>query len=78
LPCNTLVVFTLALFWVMVATVAAALTCDMCYNKHAKLCSRWDSSLLKLFPQTGLQALDVNIFVDWDNVQSDEKRTQIL
>ena len=34
--------------------------------------------LLKLFPQTAQQALDVDIPVDRENGQSDEKRTQIL
>jgi hypothetical protein len=33
---------------------------------------------LKLFPQTAQQALDVDIPVDRENGQSDEKRTQIL
>jgi hypothetical protein len=60
------------------ATVGAALTRDMKYNLHAKLCARWDWSLLKLFPQTAQQALDVDIPFDWDNGQGDEKRTQIL
>ncbi len=78
LPRNTLVVLTLALFRMVGATVAAALARDMKYNLHAKLCARWDWSLLKLFPQAAQQALDVDIPVDWDNVQSDEKRTQIL
>jgi hypothetical protein len=68
LPCNTIVVFTAALFQMVGATVAAALTRDMWYNLHSKLCARWDWSLLKLFPQTAQQALDDGIPVDWDNM----------
>ena len=76
-PCNILVVFTLALFWMEGATVAVALWRDMLYNSHAKLWARgW--SLLKCFAQTAQALLDVNIPVDWDYWKGDENRTHML
>jgi len=59
-------------------SVATASTRYTYLDLHAKFWARWDWRLLRLFPQTTQQALDVDIPVDWDNVQSDEKITQIL
>ena len=61
------------------ATIAAAWTCDMYYNLHAKLWwARWVWSLLKRFAHTAQALQDFDIPVDWDYVKSDESRTQML
>jgi broad specificity polyphosphatase/5'/3'-nucleotidase SurE len=59
-------------------TVAAALTRDMLYNLHAKLCAKWAWNLLKSFPQPAQALLNVNIPVDWDYLKSDEDITQMF